>query len=58
MPKLQNGSKPDSNPHSLDCESAILPLAVKVSQEVTNKNTIDSFCPSLEFKSEFHALST
>ena len=27
MPKLLNGSKGDSNPDSLNCESAILPLS-------------------------------
>ena len=27
MPNLQNGSKGDSNPGSLDCESGILPLS-------------------------------
>ena len=27
MPKLRNGSKPDSNPGSLDCELGILPLS-------------------------------
>ena len=27
MPKLRNGSKGDSNPGSLDCESSILPLS-------------------------------
>ena len=29
MPKLRNGSKGDSNPGSLHCESAILPLSYR-----------------------------
>ena len=29
MPKLRNGSKGDSNPGSLDCESDILPLSYR-----------------------------
>ena len=29
MPKLRNGSKGDSNPGSLDCESGILPLSYR-----------------------------
>ena len=32
MPKLQNGSKGDSNPGSLDCEAGILPLSCRDSQ--------------------------
>ena len=31
MPNLRNGSKGDSNPGSLDCESGILPLSYRVS---------------------------
>ena len=30
MPKIRNGSKGDSNPGSLDCESSILPLSYGV----------------------------
>ena len=29
MPNLRNGSKGDSNPASLDCESGILPLSYR-----------------------------
>ena len=29
MPKLRNGSKGDSNPGFLDCESGILPLSYR-----------------------------
>ena len=29
MPKLQNGSKEDSNPGSIDCASGILPLSYR-----------------------------
>ena len=29
MPNLRNGSKGDSNPGSLDCESGILPLSYR-----------------------------
>ena len=29
MPKLRNGSKDDSNPGSLDCESGVLPLSYR-----------------------------
>ena len=29
MPNLPNGSKGDSNPGSLDCESGILPLSYR-----------------------------
>ena len=32
MPKLQNGSKGDSNPGFLDCESGILPLSYRAPQ--------------------------
>ena len=32
MPKLQNGSKGDPNPGSLDCESDILPLSHRAPQ--------------------------
>ena len=32
MPKLRNGSKGDSNPGSLDCESVILPLSYRASR--------------------------
>ena len=32
MPKRRNGSKGDSNPGSLDCESDILPLSYRAPQ--------------------------
>ena len=34
MPKLRNGSKGDSNPGSLDCESGILPLSYRAPHSV------------------------
>ena len=34
MPKLGNGSKGDSNPGSLDCESGILPLSYRAPRKL------------------------
>ena len=34
MPNLRNGSKGDSNPGSLDCESGILPLSHRAPHDV------------------------
>ena len=34
MPNLRNGSKGDSNPGSLDCESGILPLSCRAPYQV------------------------
>ena len=35
MPNLQNGSKGDSSPGSLDCESGVLPLSYRAPHDTS-----------------------
>ena len=44
MPKLRNGSKGDSNPDSLDCESGILPLSYRAPSSTARK-WVGMLCP-------------